>query len=321
VRPVLSFIVPVRNDAIRLRRCLESMQSSVPYETLVVDNGSTDGSADVARELGAQVLVLPNQRVAALRNEAARHASADLLAFVDADHELGPGWAETAVTVFREEAHAVAAGAPYHAPPNGTWVQRMYDRLRRRPTGRRTAEWLPSGNLIVRRATFEAIGGFDTTLETCEDVDLCQRIAASGGTILECAGLVSVHRGDPGSLRALFLGELWRGRDNLRVTLRSPLGLRALASLLLPLTMLAGASACAVGLIAWPWTGSWIAIAGACMVGAVVLTRAATLVSRVPQRERTGRTAFEAVLVGSVYDAARAIALVARPTHDVRRRG
>jgi hypothetical protein len=317
----LSFIIPVRNDAARLRRCLDTTEAGAAHEVIVVDNGSTDGSADVARSAGARVLSLPGQRVSALRNAAAQVAAGDLLAFVDADHELGPGWAAAAERLFRDEPGTVAAGAPYHAPADGTWVQRMYDHLRTRHAGRRLTEWLPSGNLVVRRDAFQAVGGFDTSLETCEDVDLCQRLAAAGGRVVEFDELTSVHRGDPRTLRALFLGELWRGRDNLRVTLRGPLSFRSLPSILIPIGILVGLAGMTVGIALWPLVGWPVAAAGALLVVALVATRASVLLRRVSKGRPSGRAAVEALLVGGVYDVARACALVARPSHDLRKKG
>lgn len=316
----LSFIVPVRNNADGLRRCLGTLGAGATHEVIVADNGSTDGSADVARSAGARVLTMPGQRVSALRNAAAEAAAGDLLAFVDSDHELAPGWAAAAERLFQDEPAAVAAGAPYHAPRDGTWVQRMYDKLRTRQSGRKPTTWLPSGNLVVRRAAFEAVGGFDTTLETCEDVDLCQRLAARGGRVLESDELASVHLGDPRTLGAVFLGELWRGRDNLRVTLRGPLSLRSLPSLLIPVAILVGLAALVAGLLFWPWGGWTVAAAGALVVGVLVAARTWVLVGRVARAERTTRTALEALLVGATYDVARAFALVSRPSHDLRRK-
>src|SRR5262245_34844832 len=131
-----------------------------------------------------------------------------------------------------------AAGSQYQAPKEGTWVQRRYDRLRNRQPGMSEVDWLPSGNLVIRRVVFEQIGGFDKELEACEDVDLCQRIVRGGGRLVSSDRLSSVHKGDPPTLRALFFGELWRGRDNLRVSLRSPLKIRSLPSLGFPIVHL-----------------------------------------------------------------------------------
>ena len=125
----LSVIVPVRDDAVRLAKCLASLdgarQADTDAEVIVADNGSTDDSAQVARKMGARVLSLPGLTVPALRNAAAGEATGDLLAFVDADHELAPGWMAAAFETMADESVG-AAGARYTSPPEGTWVQEMY---------------------------------------------------------------------------------------------------------------------------------------------------------------------------------------------------
>src|SRR5262245_47208206 len=101
--PVISFVIPVRNDASRLRRCLATvMANDYPrelVEILVVDNESTDGSGQVGLDAGATVLRSTASSVAELRNGAARHARGAILAFVDADHEIDRGWIRAAVDV------------------------------------------------------------------------------------------------------------------------------------------------------------------------------------------------------------------------------
>ena len=106
------------------------------------------------------------------------------------------------------------------------------------PAGVLQVDWLGSGSLAVWREVFEKVGGFDSRLETCEDVDFCQRLRRNGYGLWSDDRLRSVHLGDPRTLRALFFGELWRGRDNLKVSLRGPLTPRALPSVLIPLTIL-----------------------------------------------------------------------------------
>lgn len=316
---LLSFVIPVRNDAARLRRCLESIRQAEapgPIEIIVADNGSSDGSADVARELGAVTLDLPNRRVSEVRNAAAREARADLLAFVDADHTLAPGWIGAALASMADPS-VVAAGADYHAPADGTWVQAIYDRLRTRAPEARSAEWLPSGNLVVRKAVFERIGGFDTSLESCEDVDLCRRLRESGGRLIATDAMRSVHHGDPRSLRALFMAELWRGRDNLRVSLRERLTPRSAIGLGLTILHLIALAVVVLGLLAVPVGGLVIAAAGLSVIGLLILLRAARLLRHGDVRPRL---IPQALAVAAVYDSARALALVARAGHDLRRR-
>jgi hypothetical protein len=322
VPPVLSFIIPVRNDADRLHRCLESIRATagaMPVEIIVADNGSTDDSTGVARAAGARVVDLPGVRVAEVRNLAAALATGSLLAFVDADHELDRGWSEAAVQVLQDPSVS-AVGAQYHAPVEGTWVQRTYDRLRQHQPGSRPVDWLPSGNLVIRRAAFEKTGGFDASLETCEDVDLCQRLTRQGGRLLEVDRLRSVHRGDPATLSALFRGELWRGRDNLRVSLRVPLTRQTAPSVAAPLITLGALAALVVGLATWPFGGWWLAALGIGWVGALTIARALALARRAPVAERNFRLAAQAWIVSIVYDTARALALVARSGHAARRR-
>jgi GT2 family glycosyltransferase len=321
---LFSFIVPVRNDARRLRRCLETIRDTSAHlrcEILVIDNGSTDGSDAVGREAGARVIVQPHDRVAVLRNSAAQIATGEFLAFVDADHELAPGWAAAALALLAGDDRIGAVGAQYHAPADGTWVQKMYDNFRHHDRGPRAVDWLPSGNLVVRRSAFDAVSGFDTALVTCEDVDLCQRLRAAGWTLVESDELRSVHLGDPATLRALFLGELWRGRDNLRVSLRQPFSLRSLPGTAFPVAMLAALIALAAGLLAWPVMGWPLAAGAALLLLGLLAVRTISLLRQAQRTQRgDGSLILDAVLVGGVYDVARACALVSSGSHDGRRR-
>jgi glycosyltransferase involved in cell wall biosynthesis len=320
--PLLSFVIPVRNDADRLRRCLESIaaqRAAVPLEIIVADNGSTDASADVARAAGATVLVLPGLPVAQLRNRAAAAAHGELLAFVDADHELADGWIAEAVARLHDP-HVAAAGAEYDAPAGGTWVQRMYDRLRAHRPGVTAVDWLPSGNLVVRRETFTTIGGFDERLESCEDVDLCRRIRQRGGALISAEGLRSTHIGDPKTLTALFYSELWRGRDNIVVSLRERLTLRSAPSVVIPIVNLAALVSIVVGLVLWRWHLGALALAGGAIIVATSALRAIRLIRRAPAGTPRLADAAHAIAVAVTYEIARALALVAKAGHGVRRR-
>ena len=157
--------MPVLNDAERLARCLRSIALTTDdparIEIIVVDNGSRDNSPEVARRHGATVVTLDLQRVAELRNAGAGYASGEILAFVDADHEISPHWTIAALETFADQ-NVAAAGALCDAPANGTWVQRAYGALRGTPHGSHDVEWLGSGNMAVRQSAFSGIGGFDT---------------------------------------------------------------------------------------------------------------------------------------------------------------
>lgn len=323
--PAISFIVPVRNDATRLETCLRSIQANAGepdrLEIIVVDNGSTDGSPDVARRLGATVMIVTEGRVSALRNRAARRAASDVFAFVDADHEISNGWIDAALATLGF-AGAGAAGAVYLPPPGGTWVQNAYGLLRGQTRRVEDVEWLSSGNLAVTRQAFEAAGGFDTTLEACEDVDFCYRLRAKGFRVVADPRMESVHHGDPLTLRLLFKAELWRGRDNLRVSFRRPVAWNAVPSAMIPvvdglmlLAAVAGLLAAAFGAPAGlPVTaGALFVIAAGAVLKVLKAGTRATRVGPLPL--------LQGLVVACVYDVARALALVARAPHRNARSG
>jgi GT2 family glycosyltransferase len=311
----MSFIVPVRNDADGIERCLNSIAaagiaSKRSVEAIVVDNESIDGSGTRAHALGATVIHL-HGRVARLRNLAANAARGQVLAFVDADHEIVPGWVTAAMERLEDESIA-AIGAAYHPPSPANWVQRTYDLLRDHQPGFRQVPWLGSGNLVVQRRCFEAVGGFDETLETCEDVDLCQRLRRAGFRVLADSRLRSTHYGDPSTLRRLFVSELWRGRDNLRVSMREP-SLRDLPSVAIPILDLFAVATAAGAMTLWGFGGVPVA-SGA---GLFFLAFSSLRAWRMATRAKIGtiRELAQAWTVALIYDAARALALVVRAPH------
>jgi hypothetical protein len=312
--------MPVRNAAADLARCLASLAASagdVPVEIVVVDNGSTDDSAAVARRHGARVLSRPGLKVGACRNAGASEAAAPLLAFVDADHEVTSQWVSACIGAFRDPTTA-AAGYLCRAPEAGTWVQRMYDALRARDAGRRDVEWLGAGNLAIRREVFQRVGGFDESLEACEDVQLCHAIRRAGHRIVSEPDMGSVHHGDPRGLGDLFFGELWRGRDNLRVSLAGPLTLRSLPGLLLPVAMLASLALTGAGIVLWPWVGPGMALVAMAVASGIVAARTAVIVRR--GRLSTPLGWLQAAVVAATYDTARALSIVSGATHRTRMR-
>ena len=320
--PVISFVIPVRNDAQRLQRCIDSIHRldypSDRLEIVVADNGSTDRSDNVAREAGAHLLSLPGLRVSQLRNEAVGAARGDIIAFVDADHEIVRQWATSAVDTLRRPGVA-AVGAQYHAPRHGTWVQQQYDRLRRRPAGICDVVWLASGNMALWRRAFDSIGGFDARLHSCEDVDFSQRLRATGARVVSDARLGSTHFGDPATLRQLFLGELWRGRDNLRVSLRPPWTLRSIASLLVPVAELAFLCLGILGLATASSRGpSTVIVALAGLTALALLQSGRMLRSGGPGG---ALDLLQTFAVASVYGLARALGLVLPAPHQLRRQG
>ena len=102
------------------------------------------------------------------------------------------------------------------------------------------SSWLGSGNLAIKREAFERVGGFDAAPDRMRRRRSLQPPAAGRRTASSptriCAAFTSAI---PRTLKALFFGELWRGRDNLRVTFSGPRTFRHLRSALMPIVDLA----------------------------------------------------------------------------------
>lgn len=212
----LSVVVATRNSAATIEACLEAILDTIPAplrEVFVVDNGSTDRTLELVRHLPVRLECIPPGFVSVSRNIAARRARHDIVAFVDSDCVVQPGWREAIHDVLADPTVGVA-GSRYALRERPAWVEFAWDRAHRRTSGDERAEvrYLPGGNLAVRREQFLSLGGFDEALETGEDMDLCARYAASGLRIVDARSIRSVHLGEPQTLRGVFRRNRWHGR-------------------------------------------------------------------------------------------------------------
>lgn len=259
--PLLSVIVPARNAAGMIEPCLRALldeATRTALEILVIDNGSTDDTIAKARGLGLPVIQLPpGGFVSASRNHGAREAKAPVVAFVDADCVVRPGWAAAVLDVLAD-ASIGAAGSKYDIRDASTWVERSWDRAYHvRATALGDVPYIPAGNLGMRRSVFLGVGGFDETLETGEDPDLCRRVVGAGFRVVEAPSIRTVHLGEPRTLKAVFRRQRWHGRG---LRLRYADGRIAPIAIMTVLSALAGLAAIA-SLVAAVATGRvwWLA--------------------------------------------------------------
>jgi glycosyltransferase involved in cell wall biosynthesis len=242
MNPKVSFIIPALNAEKTLRLCLEAIfrqtTGSDVFEVILLDNGSTDRTVEIAKEFGVKIIDAPGLTVAALRNLGARRAQGEILAYVDADCVIAPDWLEKALPFFNDP-RVGAVGAPTLIPENATWVQRAWYLQRKGSDKAQEVEWLPTENLLVRKEAFEKINGFDERLITCEDVDFCYRLGKFY-KIISAPQIRSVHLGEASSLAHFFRKERWRGKGNLKGVFSHGLKLSELPSLLLPIYYLLG---------------------------------------------------------------------------------
>jgi glycosyltransferase involved in cell wall biosynthesis len=123
----ISVVIPVKNDAIALRRCLAALdrQTVAPFEVIVVDNGSTDDSVAVAEAAGARVLSQAEPGIPAASTTGYDAARAAVIARLDADSVPGPGWLADGLALLEARPGVAAATGPglfYDGPVHGSRV-------------------------------------------------------------------------------------------------------------------------------------------------------------------------------------------------------
>lgn len=213
----VSVVIPTLNEAGFIGNCIRSIRNAAGangVEIIVVDNGSRDDTAAIAQNEGATAIVVSGATIAKQRNLGAARAAGDLLAFVDADCTVSPGWLQAGIEQFRDTS-VVSAGASPNPPPDAdSWVEQAWCFVKRQPNEQpRIVPWIASCNLWVRKSTFEQCGGFDESLETCEDSDLGYRLSDLGRVVSDPA-IAIVHHREPKTLRQLYRKELWHGKNS-----------------------------------------------------------------------------------------------------------
>jgi len=197
----ISVIIPVFNSAATLQPCLAQLAASTttPLECIVVDDGSTDESAEIARQHGAKVLS-PGRRTgpARARNIGAKAARGDVLFFLDADVCVHPDTVERVQQDFEDDSALDALIGSYDASPGAKDFLSQYKNLMHcyvHQQGRREACTFWSGCGAIRRAVFLKHAGFDESYErpAIEDIELGYRLRTAGHKVILDKDLLVQH--------------------------------------------------------------------------------------------------------------------------------
>lgn len=199
----ITAIMPAYNASHLLERVLppllEMLESGEIDEFLVVDDQSTDDTAEVARKMGAVVLTTPQNGGPGLaRNLAAKTAKGDVLWFVDSDVIAWVGGGDIIREAFADtDVHAVF-GSYDDDPGAPSWFSNYKNLVHRfhHQTAKRDATTFWSGCGAVRTRAFLALDGFDTDIyqvPSIEDIELGYRIKNAGGRILVLPNLLGKH--------------------------------------------------------------------------------------------------------------------------------
>ncbi|MDE1163581.1 MAG: glycosyltransferase family A protein [Acidobacteriaceae bacterium] len=191
----LSFVIPAYNEEASLGGCLESIleqtrQLETPVEILVVNNASTDATREVAmRYPGVQVVDEPRKGLTYARQAGFAVATGELVANVDSDSRLTPGWCDRVLRAFANDAKLVCVSGPliyYDLPTRQRAMVRVFYLLAFTTYAinrwlLRVGSMVQGGNFVVTRQALLEIGGFDTSIAFYgEDTDIARRMSRVG---------------------------------------------------------------------------------------------------------------------------------------------
>jgi glycosyltransferase involved in cell wall biosynthesis len=174
-------MIGVYNGAAYLREAIESVRSQTyrPFELIVVDDGSDDGSAEIAQAFEeVQYIYQPRAGNGAARNRAVEAATADFFAFLDADDRFVPDKLERQMnTLGADGGLDMVFGhvREFVSPELGDEERRAI-----RPPAPTPLPWTSPNLMLIRRASFERVGGFSTSLRVGVTVDWFARASEAG---------------------------------------------------------------------------------------------------------------------------------------------
>jgi len=223
----ISVIIPAYNAAATLGRCLAALseQSRPPAEIIVVDDGSSDDTAELAQRHGVRLVRQANAGPAAARNAGARAARGELLLFTDADCAPAPDWVERMAAAFADLAVAGAKGVyqTTQVEPVARFVQLEYEDKYDRMRKQERIDFVDTYSAAYRRDLFLRAGGFDTTFPSAsvEDQEFSFRLAQAGNRLVFVPDARVAHIHDR-TLAEYAQRKFWIGYWKALVTRRYP---------------------------------------------------------------------------------------------------
>ena len=185
--PKVSVIIPARNEEKYLAECLATVTAQDfpdEYELIVVDNGSTDATAEIAAAAGARVIFEPEAGLPRARETGRQAARAPLLVYIDADTHIPANYLTTVVETFQREPHVQSVTSPVRFY-DGDWSTNLfiffYFHIYRILNALRLCNFIFGGTFALRSEVIERVGGFNVSIAFYgEDTDLTKRIVREG---------------------------------------------------------------------------------------------------------------------------------------------
>ncbi|MFH1510163.1 MAG: glycosyltransferase [Candidatus Woesearchaeota archaeon] len=178
----VSVVVPARNAAGTIGKCITSLlrqESKNPYEILVVDNGSTDSTAAIAKSFGKKISVISEKEMGSYkaRNKGISKARGKIIAFTDSDCIANQNWLANIIKSLKEPGILVVGGRIQAYKPRGL-IQEYCARFEHDQETYiySVHPFCATANMAARKKELKKIGYFDQKLLSGGDYDLCKRL-------------------------------------------------------------------------------------------------------------------------------------------------
>jgi GT2 family glycosyltransferase len=204
---MISIVIPVHNAASTLSECLQAVRASEyeEYEVIVVDDASTDSSAELATRYGCRVVRLPeNIGAATAKNVGAGEARGNIILFTDGDILLQPDTLRVVAKCLQDPTIAGVVGLlgeklrydDFSSQFKNLWMHYTYKRIATSRAAERGVGLFFTSIAAIRKDVFEQLGGFDTNYQgasVTEDIEFGQRLLSAGCQVHLDAGLAVEH--------------------------------------------------------------------------------------------------------------------------------
>ncbi|MCB9369045.1 MAG: glycosyltransferase [Calditrichaeota bacterium] len=208
-KPVASVVIPVFNNLSYTKACLTSLfntKEETPFEIIVVDDGSTDGTKEYLASLGNKINVVTHEQnygFARSCNDGARASTGQLVVFLNNDTEVTPNWLDAMVKAVSED-RSIGIVGNMQIYPNSNTIQQagivcdanatvhsIYNNQLaidhpavNKP---RAFQFIAGSCLMIWRQLFMEVGGFDEAyVNSCEDIDLCMKVTQTRRKVWYC---------------------------------------------------------------------------------------------------------------------------------------
>lgn len=190
--PFVSIVIPACNEGKTIGACLDSLaRQNYPkdkYEIIVVDNNSTDNTAEVARSFNTTVVEEKRQGLVFSRRRGIAVSQGGIIAFLDADSLAQPLWLKKMVEIYQQDERVVGIGQNLNLIPKTPFVAlgEAFSNL-----GRSVLKILPGTHFSFRKDAYDKTGGYSSKANFGEDIYLSKKLKKFGRLVIQPKGLVT----------------------------------------------------------------------------------------------------------------------------------